>query len=263
MLLDEDGRIDRRTKIFDAGDEVASNDAPVEVDTNKFAVLIGNSESNIAGAAPSFALSDVEFLKSKLVQFGGYSADNITTLTNVTAANISESIRNLAAKLPDNATVFLYFTGAGYNVDGKDYLAGSNTAMTTDTSTMLEKSQLFQPFMSKGCRIFSFFQVHRPVIGGRYFGQEVPMLGSISQMMATIPGGEVRSKMKSGQEIGLFTEAVALVLNDLHTNKIPIMEFGWQVFDRIKRGDTGTLSGGATQVPTLPMLTNMAPDARF
>jgi len=105
--------------------------------------------------------------------------------------------------------------------------------------------------------------VSRPLIQGQYFGQEVLQLGSISQMQGTIPGGEVRSKMKGGKMIGLFTEAMTLVMNDFHSNKIPVMEFGWQVFDRIKRGDTGTLSGGATQVPTLPILTNMAPDARF
>lgn len=248
---------------INAGDEIELNPNPVEPLATKYALIVGNSDSKIAGAAPEFAANDADFLAENVIKFGGYPAANVTVLKNVTAGAIAEAANKLAESMPENATVLVYFTGAGFHLDGKDYLAGVDTAMASDTSTMLEKTSLFAPFMRKGSRIFSFFQVNRPLVQGQYFGQEVLQLGSISQMQGTIPGGEVRSKMKGGKMIGLFTEAMTLVMNDFHSNKIPVMEFGWQVFDRIKRGDTGTLSGGATQVPTLPILTNMAPDARF
>ena len=248
---------------INAGDEIELNPNPVEPLATKYALIVGNSDSKIAGAAPEFAANDADFLAENVIKFGGYPATNVIVLKNVTAGAIAEAANKLAESMPENATVLVYFTGAAFHLDGKDYLAGVDTPMASDTSTMLEKTSLFAPFMRKGARIFSFFQVSRPLIQGQYFGQEVLQLGSISQMQGTIPGGEVRSKMKGGKMIGLFTEAMTLVMNDFHSNKIPVMEFGWQVFDRIKRGDTGTLSGGATQVPTLPILTNMAPDARF
>ena len=53
------------------------------------------------------------------------------------------------------------------------------------------------------------------------------------------------------------------VANDLKSNRIPILEFGWQVFYKMKRGGSGTTGGGSRQTPTLPVLTNMASDARF
>jgi hypothetical protein len=117
--------------------------------------------------------------------------------------------------------------------------------------------------MAKGARVFSFFQANRSINEGRYFGSEVPMVGSIAQVQATLPGESISAIMSNGRQTGIFTNAFVEVLQDLKSNRIPILEFGWQVFYKIRRGNTGTTGGGSRQTPTLPVLTNVASDARF
>lgn len=83
-------------------------------------------------------------------------------------------------------------------------------------------------------------------------------------MQATIPGGKVSSIMKGGKAVGLFTDAFGNALQAMRTNKVPILEFGWQVFEKIRSGGgSGALAGGSAQVPTLPSYTNMSADTRF
>ncbi len=230
---------------------------------NKYALIIGNSESAMVGGGLSFAVNDARYLEQNLVKLGGYKPENILVLTDVTAQEMLEGAASLAERVPENGVVMLYFSGVGVNLEGKDYLGGVDTAMPTDQTTMVAKTDLFQQFMNRGARIFSFFQVSRPMLGGRYFGQEALQLGAISQMQATIPGGVVSGGMVGGEQLGLFTSAMGRVLNEFKSNRIPILEFGWQVFDKIRGGERGKGAGGATQVPTLPQLTNLAPDSRF
>jgi hypothetical protein len=128
---------------------------------------------------------------------------------------------------------------------------------------MVAKMELYRLFMAKGARIFAFFQVNRTVANGRYFGMEVPLVGSMAQCQATIPGDTVQSFVRNGKTRGVYTDALAATLGEFRSNRVPIQEFGWQVFYRIRRGDSGSMGGGSRQTPTLPVLTNLASDARF
>jgi hypothetical protein len=82
-------------------------------------------------------------------------------------------------------------------------------------------------------------------------------------MQSTMPGSEVASMVRDGRATGVFTDAMAGVMSDLRSNSLPVLEFAWQVFYRVRRGDTGLTGGGSRQTPTLPVFHNIAADARF
>lgn len=235
----------------------------VSIVPNKFALIVGTSDSKMTQEPIPFASDDAQQLSQALVNNAGYAAENVDLVLNATAQQIYASAQALADRVPEGGTVFIYFTGPGVNVDGKDYLAGIDTEVSTDLTSMLPKAELYKLFMAKGARIYAFYQVNRQTVYGRYFGAEVPMVGSIAQIQATLPNGQVLGVVKNGKTVGLFTDALVTVLTDLRSNHIPILEFGWQVFNKIRRGDTGSTGGGSRQIPTLPVLTNMASDSRF
>ncbi len=241
----------------------ATDPLKVEPVPTKFALIIGNGEGRVANATPAFGAADAQLIREKLLQNCGYIETNIDMVVNASAEQMRKSAQALADRLTADATVFIYFAGAGTNIDGSDWLMGVDTELTTDTSTMIAKAEIYKMFMAKGARIFAFYQANRPIVAGRYFGMEVPLVGAISQMQATIPGSNVNSVVVNGQNLGLFSYAVGAALMDFHSNKIPILEFAWQVFDKIRGADSGTQPGGSIQVPTLPVITNMASDARF
>jgi hypothetical protein len=174
-----------------------------------------------------------------------------------------KSAEALAQRVDQNATVYIYFSGVGLNIGGKDFLAGIDTESAMETGSMVAKAKLFNLFLSRGSTVYSFFQSHRLVTAGRYFGQEVPMVGQLSQMQACIPGGSVYSLVQNGKTVGLFTNSVVKVMADLRSNQVPILEFGWQVFNKMRKGESGTIGGSSIQTCTLPVLTNIASDARF
>ena len=101
--------------------------------------------------------------------------------------------------------MFFYFAGAATNVGGVDYLAGTGATSSNDTANMVPKVDVYSLFMSKGARIFAFFEAHRPIVDGRYFGSEIPAVGSIAQVQATLPGEGVTSQVQSGRSSGTFT----------------------------------------------------------
>lgn len=235
---------------------------PVPVNANKFALVIGNAQNKSADYSLAFALEDADRVKSSLVDSAGYAPDHIEMLANPTAKQVMDTAAQLSGRIPDGGTVFIYYAGAGANIGSKDYLVASDSDAATAT-TMVSKFELYRLFMARGARIFAFFEANRPIVDGRYFGMEVPQVGSISQSQATLPGGTVTSKVRNGKEVGIYADALTLVFGDLHSNRIPISEFGWQVFYKIRRGDTGTTGGGSKQTPTLPVLSNLAADSRF
>lgn len=239
------------------------NLAKVATLESKFALLIGNGESKIAGASPSFAATDALLLRESLVQHAGYAEANIDVLQNATADQMLAAAEALAQRVQEGNSVFIFFSGYGTNLEGLDFLAGVDTQLSTDRTTMIGKSDVFRLFMARGARIFAFFQVNRPIANGRYFGMEVPLVGAISQMQSTIPGRDVNSMISGGKQVGLFTLALNNVLAEYRSNQVPILEFSWSVFDKMRHGGVGTGGGGSSQVPTLPVITNMASDSRF
>ncbi|MFY9234664.1 MAG: caspase family protein [Fimbriimonadaceae bacterium] len=236
----------------------------VPVIPNKYALIIANAESRMPDGAVPFAIEDANVVKDALIQNGGYAEQNIVVIANATAAQMLSAAQALGEKVvSDVDTVLIYFAGAGANIDGKDYLAGIDSQMSTEAGTMLAKMDLFMPFISKGANIFAFFESGRPMRNGTCFGGEIPMFGKTAQIFATIRGEQVQSSVREGKAIGVFADSFAAVLQELKSNRVPVLEFGWQVFYRMRRGTTGTLGGGRSQIPTLPLLSNMASNAGF
>jgi hypothetical protein len=229
----------------------------------KYALLIGNAESRIPGAGVPFSAYDAQRVREALVMSAGYPEENVDLVVNGTAAQILASAKAMADRIPNGATVFVYFSGAGVNLDGKDYLAGVDTESPTDSSSMVAKNELYRLFMAKGAKMFCFFQAHRPTVRGRYFGMEVPLYGIVSQSQATMPGDMVFGYIRNGRTVGIFTDALVSTLSEFRSNQVPILEFGWQLFYRMRRSGTGSEGGGSRQTPTLPVVTNMASDAVF
>ena len=236
---------------------------PVPQNPNKFALLIGNSETRMPDGQIPFAGDDAQKMRESLVNDAGYLESNVDLVLNASSDQILSSAKAMADRVSEGSTVFIYFSGVGVNVDGKDFLAGVEAESASSMSGLVSKSDIYRLFMVKGARIFAFYQANRTITAGRFFGMEVPLVGSIAQSQATLPGERITSIIRNGKAIGIYTDAFAGVLGDLRSNDIPINEFGWQVFYRIRRGDTGTTGGGSRQTPTLPVLTNMASDARF
>lgn len=237
--------------------------ARVPVVANKFALVIGNSQSKLTNLAVPTASDDAQLIREGLIANAGYAETNIDLVLDQNAAGIMAAAKALADRVTEGATVFIFYSGVGVNLDGKDYLAGVDSESMTDSSTMVGKAEIYRMFMAKGARIFAFFQVNRPIEKGRYFGMEVPLVGSIAQCQGTIPGEMTQFLTRNGKNRGLYADAIVGALGEIRTNRIQINEFGWQVYYRMRRGDTGSTGGGSKQTPTLPVLINMASDARF
>lgn len=229
----------------------------------KYALIIGNAESRLPDQRIEFAGNDVMAIREALIQSAGYEEGNVEVITNGTAQQILATAKALSERMPMEGTLFFYFTGVGANVDDKDYYAGIDTESLTDTSSMVAKAELFTLFIKKGTKIFAFHQASRPIDRGNYFGREVGIFGRVAQAQATIPGGIINGTVSNGQTIGVYTQSLVNVLNEFRSNAVPVTEFCWQVFYNIRRGNTGTTGGGSLQTPTLPVITNMASDARF
>lgn len=230
---------------------------------NKFALIVGNAETKLSGFEIPWAANDATAIRDALIQHAGYPSQNVDVIANATVEQMRASAQALAERMPDGATVTIYFTGVGVNLDGEDFLAGTDSAGATDSSTMLSKEELYRFFITKGARVFAFFQVNRPELNGAFFGSQVLPVGMIAQMHATRPGGVCNAMMRNGTETGVFTDAFVRVLADFRSNRINITEFAWAVFNAMRRSGTGAAGGSSTQTMTLPVITNMATDARF
>ncbi|MEZ0325031.1 MAG: caspase family protein [Fimbriimonas sp.] len=245
------------TTTITAGSPIPTTPGAVATIDTKFALVIGNSEA----AGLPFAANDAKRVREALLLHAGYPEANVVLLQNVNAEQMRTAANELGARIPQEATVLIYFAGRGTHSEGHDYLAGADKG--EPIQSMLPKVDLFKPFVAKGARIFSYFEAARPVQDDQFFGREIPAVGAISQMQATMPGGVVGRLIRDGVETGVFTEAFCRVLSEMRSNQIPVMEFGWQVFYKVRRGDTGSTGGGSQQTPTLPVLSNLAADARF
>ncbi len=236
---------------------------PVPVVSTKYALIISNGDNKLPGQTLSHAVEDANMLKDTLTTTAGYNVDNIVIVTNANAAKMAAAAKDLATKMPAEATLFFFYTGAGANVDGRDWFASPATEIATDTSSMLRKTELFAPFTTKGISVFAFYQVPRPAIGGHYFGEEELKSGRVSQMQSTMTDGAVYSIFRGGKTVGVFADAISQVLTDLHSNAVPIGDFGWAVFRKIRQGGVGESGGGSRQTPTLPVLQFLSANSRF
>lgn len=238
--------------------------APVEYLPNKYALVIGNSDSRLPLMSQPFASNDADSIKTALSTHAGYDPANITVVSNATSTQIAEAANALAARVSDGSTVVLFFSGVGTSISGKDYLAGIDTSDFFDTTTMMSKMDLLRTFTSKGARVFSFYQVNRNTSETKSFGSEVPTVGAVSQMMGTIEGTKLYSVMENGREAGLFAVGLRKAFENFHTNSVPILEFGWQVFYAMRGGSSSSATGGGgIQTPSLPALVFLDPEARF
>jgi len=250
------------TTTFTAPDSVYDENGKLKIVANKYALVIGNSEGGLPGT-PEFAATDAELISTQLTTLAGYSTDNIVLVKNGSADAIQAAAKALADKMVDDGTVMIYFSGVGANLGGKDFVAGTDATAITDQSHMVAKNDLYRMFMVKGARIFAFYQVNRTAVNGASFGGEVPIVGSIAQMQSTTEGSPVYGRMKAGKQIGLYTDAFIQALTEMRSNKIPILDFSWAVFNNIRRLGGGTTGGGSAQTPTLPTYSNMGSDSRF
>jgi len=231
---------------------------------DKFALVVGQSQSRVSGGMVPFAATDAQRVHDALVNFAGYLPENVVMIQNTTAAEIKTAAAALASRVGEGATVVIFYAGAGVNLGGKDYLAGVDTESNADTASMFGKAELLSTFAQRGARVFAFFEASRPIdANGFYFGREVPAGGSIAQVQATRPNDTVGSTYRDNQQVGLFANAFVQTLSQLRSNRLPIFEFTWQVFYAMRRGTSGTTGGGGSQVCTLPQLTNLAADAKF
>lgn len=225
----------------------------------KYALLIGNGESQIPDRAISYATDSAQMIRESLVTSSGYMEENVELVLNATNEQIMKSAKALAERMPTGATIMIYFAGVGANLSGKDYLAGVDSQSITDSASMVAKSDLYKVFVAKEANVFAFFEAARPFDKGRCFGTEIPKSGHIAQMQATMPGSEIISSVRQGKTVGLFTDALAAVLTEERSNQFPIMEFGWKVFYKIRGGE----GGGGVQTPTLPVRVGLDDKAKF
>jgi hypothetical protein len=228
----------------------------VPVVPTKYALIIGNSEGMMKDDQLGYASSDAVLVRDALVQHAGYAEANIDVVVNATAAQILASVKAIAERMPQDGTIFIYYTGLGFNIAGKDYYAGIDAETPQDSSHMVAVTDVYKEFIAKGASIFAFTQAPRSITSGLYFGKETPLFGRVAQAHATIPGQGVNALVIGGKTVGAYTQAVVDILTDFRSNQIPVTEFVWQVFYKMRRG-------GGPQTPTLPVLTVLSADSRF
>ena len=224
----------------------------------KFALIVGNSK----GSGQAFATADAEMIKDALVRHAGYSEQNIIVLKDATTEQMLAASKELAERMPENVVAFLFYSGlVAHDISNTtDYLMGVNNSSSTAYGEMLSKSAFYKPFVTKGANIFAFYQVDRPRMGDiACFGQEVLQLGKIAQLHGTAPGEINTSISIDGIVHGTYAAAISKSVSEIRSNRIPILDFAWSTFDKVRRGG----DGAGAQTPTLPVFVNMTGAARF
>lgn len=239
--------------------------ATVSPREDKFALIVGNTESKIAGESIPFAADDAAVIADSLKTHAGYKEENIVVLANASAAQFLAASQLLAEKLPSGAVVTIFYTGVGTHLGGRDYYVGSDAEFNTDTTKMVEKLAILRPFFDKGARVYLFNQMNRRIVAGDFFGKERILIGRLAESHAAIAGQTIGSLVEDGKSIGIYTLAYRSVLKRFFTNDVPIGEFSWSVFYAVRQGTSfgGSGGGGTTQTPTLPTLLNIDEKSGF
>jgi tetratricopeptide (TPR) repeat protein len=217
---------------------------------NKVALIIGNAE----GSDLPFALADAKAVREALVVHAGYAESSAVLLSNANADTMRDAAANLAQNLTPGAIVAVFFAGKAQSQEGRDVLLGAD-------GSAIGKYDLLRHFVEKGAQVFAFFEVNRPMLAGHYFGGELPAEGRIAQVQATLPGESIGAANRSGRRLGFFALAMSEVLAEIHADRIPIGDFGWKLYEKIRTLPERT--GANRQTPTLPTLTNLPPSSGF
>jgi hypothetical protein len=230
---------------------------------SKYALVIGNVESLLPEGRMESAAADAALVQTGLVQFGGYDPANVELLTNATSEQIRSVAAALAQRMEEDGTVFLYFAGVGVNLGGRDWLAGVDASFAEESSAMVSKSELIRTFARRGARVFSFYQVDRPVRQGFYFGREPILDAAYSQMNSTIEGGRNFSLVQAQQRRGVFASAIHESLRKYQGSqgRIPIWAFSQTVISNVAGGEGS--SGSSPQTPTYPWLNFLTQTSTF
>lgn len=224
----------------------------------KYALIIGNTK----GSGQAFASGDADLIKDALIRHAGYSEQNVLVLKDATTEQIMAASKELADRMPDNGVLFFFFSGmvAHDPSNTTDYLMGVNNSSPTAYSEMVSKSGFYKSFVAKGANIFAFYQVDRPRMGDvACFGQELIQVGKIAQCHGAAPGEINTSTTVDGVVHGTYASAISKSLSEIRSNRIPILDFAWSTFDKVRRGG----EGAGAQTPTLPVFINMTGAARF
>lgn len=100
---------------------------------DRFALIIGNSNYREDDSFPTLqnAISDAELLGSALEK-AGY---NVVSVTDCTAEEIQDSVRNFSAKLPINGEAAFFFSGHGFQVEKEPCLLGIDASVSDEKLT--------------------------------------------------------------------------------------------------------------------------------
>lgn len=231
----------------------------VPIQPNKLALVIGNSEAASPGLGQPFATESARAIREALVVNAGYAESNVQLLLNAPAAKMLETARTLSERAADGGTVLIFYSGSGFNLNGDDYLMGTDGGSLSSSVGAVAKLDLFRPFLARGATVVALFESDRTVRDGHYFGSEVPAVGRIAQIQGTAPGEKVGAVQRASKSLGSFAAALFDVWAELKSNQNPIGDFGWAVYNRI-----GKMTGlPFRQTPSLPILTNISSETKF
>jgi hypothetical protein len=125
---------------------------------DRFALIIGNSNYREDDSFPTLpnAVSDSELLGSALKK-AGYS---VVSVTNCTAEEIRDSVRNFSAKLPINGETAFFFSGHGFQVEKEPCLLGIDASVSDEkmtSNTVVPIASIIEQITARKPRVSLFF----------------------------------------------------------------------------------------------------------
>ena len=131
--------------------------------------------------------------------------------------------------------------------------------ISRDGASIAAEIELEDPFENMGAQVLREVSKQTNVVAGDGTTTATVLADALVQDgLACLAKGANPVELVEGLEL-----AVAEVITDLHSNSIPISDFGWAVFYKMRRGSSGESGGGSKQTPTLPTLQFMTSSSRF
>lgn len=226
----------------------------------KFALLIGNANYGGVGDMPN-AAPDVAALASALKDYAGYVDANVSTLVNATRDEMLTTVSALAQRLPEDAIVFVFFTGQGrYNAtNGKDFVLGVGDL---GYANAVSKDELLGPLTDRAARLVSVWQTGRPVEGNKAFGAYVPnQPGSFAIWNACAAGQKCyASADDEGRWHGVFVTQLIEAMKAMPSVAFNVSDLSGKLAGRVREAASAVGARGSGQIPPRPILTNLNPD---